>query len=119
MSSGGGGNGPAHTAPAPGSAEADPSPVTAVSAVSAARAALNAAIADLAALDTRTTGVEDLLALLIDSDHAARALTGLGQTWLHRSVQAGAFTDTGLTCADALSGLLHIDLPEARTRLRR
>ncbi|MFW0871873.1 DUF222 domain-containing protein [Rhodococcoides corynebacterioides] len=119
MSSGGGGNGPAHTAPAPGSAEADPSPVTAVSAVSAARAALNAAIADLAALDTRTTGVEDLLALIIDSDHAARALTGLGQTWLHRAVQAGAFTDTGLTCADALSGLLHIDLPEARTRLRR
>ncbi|MBY6362959.1 hypothetical protein, partial [Rhodococcoides corynebacterioides] len=90
-----------------------------MSAVSAARAALNAAIADLAALDTRTTGVEDLLALIIDSDHAARALTGFGQTWLHRSVQAGAFTDTGLTCADALSGLLHIDLPEARTRLRR
>ncbi|MBY6364769.1 HNH endonuclease signature motif containing protein, partial [Rhodococcoides corynebacterioides] len=113
MSSGGGGNGPAHTAATSGAAEADPSPVT------AARAALNAAIADLAALDTRTTGVEDLLALLIDSDHAARALTGFGQTWLHRSVRAGAFTDTGLTCADALSGLLHIDLPEARTRLRR
>ncbi|MFC8279883.1 HNH endonuclease signature motif containing protein [Rhodococcoides kroppenstedtii] len=90
-----------------------------VSPVTAARAALAGAIADLAALDTRGTGVEDLLALIIDSEHATRALTGLGQTWLHRSVQAGAFTDTGLTCADALSGLLHIDLPDARTRLRR
>lgn len=113
MSSGGGGNGPAHTTPTPGSAEADLSPVT------AARAALAAAIADLAALDTRTTGIEDLLALILDSEHATRALTGFGQTWLHRSVQTGAFTDTGLTCADALSGLLHIDLPDARTRLRR
>ncbi|WP_072681203.1 HNH endonuclease signature motif containing protein [Rhodococcoides corynebacterioides] len=90
-----------------------------VSPVTAARAALNAAIADLAALDTRTTGLEDLLALIIDSERATRVLTGLGQTWLHRAVQAGAFTDTGLTCADALSGLLHIDLSDARTRLRR
>ncbi|WP_315770631.1 HNH endonuclease signature motif containing protein [Rhodococcoides kroppenstedtii] len=90
-----------------------------VSPVTAARAALAGAIADLAALDTRGTGIEDLLALVIDSEHATRTLTGLGQTWLHRSVQAGAFTDTGLTCADALSGLLHIDLPDARTRLRR
>ncbi|MBY6408652.1 HNH endonuclease signature motif containing protein, partial [Rhodococcoides corynebacterioides] len=94
-------------------------PVSPVTAVSAARAALNAAIADLAALDTRTAGLEDLLALIIDSERASRALTGLGQTWLHRSVNAGAFTDTGLTCADALSGLLHIDLPDARTRMRR
>ncbi|MBT1192062.1 DUF222 domain-containing protein, partial [Rhodococcoides kroppenstedtii] len=90
-----------------------------VSPVTAARAALAGAIADLAALDTRATGIEDLLALVIDSEHATRTLTGLGQTWLHRSVQAGAFTDTGLTCADALSDLLHIDLPDARTRLRR
>ncbi|MBY6352179.1 hypothetical protein, partial [Rhodococcoides corynebacterioides] len=90
-----------------------------VSPVTAAQAALNAAIADLAALDTRTAGLEDLLALIIDSERATRALTGLGQTWLHRAVQTGAFTDTGLTCADALSGFLHIDLPDARTRLRR
>ncbi|WP_167323998.1 hypothetical protein, partial [Rhodococcoides kroppenstedtii] len=72
MSSGGGGNGPAHTTAAP------------VSPVTAARAALAGAIADLAALDTRGTGIEDLLALVIDSEHATRTLTGLGQTWLHR-----------------------------------